>query len=260
MPNSTEIVDTFGTGPTPRTKSSEPIDLPMCRLLSSYDVLNHIIHESKLSGCNGYEVEQAIDLLSEFNSDDVVLFDRHYASYDFIARLSSQGGQFVIRCPNSTFREGQRVFSGGSWTKMATLTVPGGRKKVLKQQGLPLSVTVRFVRVKLDNGETEVLVTSLDDKALKSADFHYLYGLRWGVETLFDILKNRLSLENFTGYSVESVKQDIFSSLFITNMETVLTEDVNAQLKQASNDCQYVKKVNKVISIERQLSLPCSDN
>ncbi len=67
----------------------------------------------------------------------------------------------------------------------------------------------------LPSGEIEVLATSLmDEQKFQTGGFKELYFLRWGVETFFAKLKGRLSLENFTGKSVESVKQDFFSYLY----------------------------------------------
>lgn len=248
LPYHSDTVEEFGTQHIPATKHQSASELPMCRLLASYDVLNHIIHDCTLSHCKSYEVSVAEALIGCFSQSDVMLFDRHYASYDFIAKLALQGYHFVIRCPKSTFREGSRVFEGGPWTRRVTLTAPGGTKKTLQQQGLPIEVDVRFVRVKLANGENEVLVTSLQNESLKANDFHYLYGLRWGIETLYRLLKTRLNIENFSGYCPESVKQDIFASIFITNMESLLTDNIEEKLKKKSANCQYQKKVNKAIS------------
>jgi hypothetical protein len=37
-----------------------------------------------------------------------------------------------------------------------------------------------------------------------------LYHLRWGIETLFGVLKERLKIDNFTGKTVAAIKQDFF--------------------------------------------------
>ena len=52
------------------------------------------------------------------------------------------------------------------------------------QLGLPQTLTVRFVRLRLSTGEWEVRVTSLcDEAAYPTAGFLELYHWRWGVET-----------------------------------------------------------------------------
>lgn len=70
-------------------------------------------------------------------------------------------------------------------------------------------ITVRFVRVVLPTGEIEVLATSLlDEVRFPDAVFADLYHERWGSETYYDLIKNRLECENFSGKSAESVRQD----------------------------------------------------
>ena len=72
-------------------------------------------------------------------------------------------------------------------------------------------------------GEIEVLMTSLLDSNIDKEEFKKLYGLRWEIETFFGVLKGRLSLENFTGLTIEAIKQDFWSTIFISNYETILT-------------------------------------
>ena len=108
---------------------------------------------------------------------------------------------------------------------------------------------IRFVQVILDNGTVEVLCTNItDNERLKTSEFKELYALRWGIETYFDLIKNRLSLENFTGQSALAVKQDFFATIFLTNYESILTYDINDDLKESTKDNKYVQKVNKAVS------------
>ena len=45
---------------------------------------------------------------------------------------------------------------------------------------------------------------------------------------------------------MEAVKQDFYSTLFVSGLETILAEDANEEL--AKKDTQYVQKVNKAVS------------
>jgi len=115
------------------------------------------------------------------------------------------------------------MFEGkGRDSQIVTLFPPN--IKETRELGLPTQIKVRFVRLKLDTGETEILVTSLIDEDLYiTSDFKELYNLRWGIETFYSIVKTRLSLENFTGKSAESVKQDFYATIYITGLESILT-------------------------------------
>jgi len=84
-------------------------------------------------------------------------------------------------------------------------------------------------------GEYEILVTSLLNEPLYPTEmFKELYHLRWGIETFYGLLKTRLELENFTGKTVESVLQDIYSTLYLSNIESILTAEAEAKLKSRS--------------------------
>jgi hypothetical protein len=247
LPDSKEVLDYFGGQKIPKTQHHEEDILPQGNLTVCYDVLNELSLNAILETNKSYEVELAKTHQGVYQEGDLVLYDRHYASYEFIAWLSQQKGDFIIRCPSSTFREGNRMFKGGPWTRTITLQAPGGTIKSLKQDELPREVTVRFVRVILSTGEIEVLVTSVMNEHLKEDDFREVYGLRWGIETYFSRIKERLNLENFSGKSVESVFQDLYSTILISNLETVITEDTNEEFSQKKNG-KYFKKVNKAVS------------
>jgi IS4 transposase len=89
----------------------------------------------------------------------------------------------------------------------------------------------------LSTGEIEVLVTSLLDSDKYTAQMlKELYHLRWGIETLFGVLKERLRLDNFTGKTVISIKQDFFATLFLVGLESILTQ--TAELQHGFNEIQ----------------------
>lgn len=212
-----------------------------------YDVLNRIAIDARLGQATDYEVDLAIQHLEKTQAGDLIIADRGYASYFFLAHLHQAGRDFVVRCSSGSFQAAQALFSGqGPASQQVTLTAPP-TKKELKVGGLPKRLTVRFVRVLLDTGEYEVLVTSLlDEVKYPTADFKEIYGFRWGIETFYGVVKTRLQLENFTGKTVESIRQDFYATIYITGIESILTDDAEKQLSQRNT--QYEYHVNKVVS------------
>jgi hypothetical protein len=75
-----------------------------------------------------------------------------------------------------------------------------------------------------------------------------LYHLRWGVECFFGVLKERLKMDNFTGKTVISVKQDFFATMFITGLESVLTQTAESQLFDKSSQNKHRQTVNNMVS------------
>jgi len=57
-----------------------------------------------------------------------------------------------------------------------------------------------------------------------------------------------LALENFTGKTAESIRQDFWSTIFISNLETILTEDIEQKINAEKSDENKPVKVNKAVS------------
>ena len=94
---------------------------------------------------------------------------------------------------------------------------------------------VRFVSLRLPSGELEVLATSLLEEALyPTEEFLTVYHWRWGHETFHLMLKGRLELENFSGRTVEAIRQDVQAAVLLANLESVLSEPTQAALSQQS--------------------------
>ena len=135
-------------------------------------------------------------------------------------------------------------------------------QEFISKQGLPQEISVRLIRVKLDNGETEVLLTTLLDRELYPAsDFKQVYGWRWGEETFFDRVKNRLEVERFSGTSVTAIKQDFYGMIFLASLESVLSKsDEEALAKESKQrktktEAQVNHAVSYVALLERVVQL-----
>ncbi len=247
LPKSADIVAEFGSV---AIKNQTVDSSYSCAMFECYyDVLNHMAVHSMFAHGLSYEVKLATQMLDVATENDLLIFDRAYASYEFLATLIEQGKNYLIRCSNGSFKEVQLLAQDTkNWSKIVTLKVPGSQKKNIMEKGLPLEIKVRLVSVILSTGEVEILATSIMDESIERQEFRWLYGMRWGVETFFSIVKGRLCLENFTGKTPEAVKQDFWSTIFISNLETLMTQgtedEMNAKLKQG----QYKKKVNTAVS------------
>ncbi len=92
-----------------------------------------------------------------------------------------------------------------------------------------------------------VLVTSLQDESCyPTSEFKALYYFRWGIETFYGLIKTRLELENFTGIGAEAVKQDFFSTVYLSGLESILTKLAQVQLSQ--KETVYPQRVNRAVS------------
>jgi len=249
LPNTEDVRKTFGTIKFSNGKNSEiQGEHPYAMASVLYDVLNRIAIDARLGNARAYEIDLAVEHLAHTQTNDLLVMDRNYPSYRMLAELTQHQRDFVIRCSAASFKEARTMLKGeGPDSQIVELKPCTEQKPVMAQADLPLSLKVRFVRVQLKTGEYEVLVTSLLDEArYTTPKFLELYGLRWGIETFYGLLKSRLELENFTGARAESVKQDFYASVYLTGLESILTDAAQKQLD--ARKTQYPQKVNRSIA------------
>jgi len=78
-----------------------------------------------------------------------------------------------------------------------------------------------------------------------------LYFMRWPVETKFDIVKNKIQLENFTGRTVEAISQDFYTCIYLTNMVAIFKAEadweIREQRKDKNNKYEYQANTNEIV-------------
>jgi hypothetical protein len=86
-----------------------------------------------------------------------------------------------------------------------------------------------------------VLLTSLlDEEAYPHSLFADLYHQRWGIEEDYKVMKSRLTIENFSGVSVEAVLQDIHAKTLTKNLAAVAI----AEASQLSSQDESRRNIN----------------
>jgi hypothetical protein len=250
LPDCPEVKEKFGSIPIVGCKGKDYGEYSRATFQSCYDVLNNIAVQSILGHGSSYEVDLVEEMIGSLKADDLCLFDRGYASYFFMSMLMKEKKNFIIRCSKGSFSAVQKMCNRNAPTSMnVIIDVPRKQEKEIKKCGLPATLKIKLVRVVLSTGEIEVLATSLlDDTLFCEKDFNYLYSLRWGVETFFSKIKGRLALENFTGKTVESIYQDFWATIFISNIETIMTEESEEEMNANKQEGNKRQKINRAVS------------
>ena len=259
LPNSDDIKKEFNPTVAKCQLDDFSKEVVQVRVSTLYDVMNNMALDAMIRNKVNKEENNlvaydertlAIEHLSCCNKEDLVIFDRGYPSYELFANYA-QTTNFLCRIKRSSFIKAKSLFAPHCEHKDIVLEInaPKKIKDALRKANLPTKMKVRFVQVTLDNGMIEVLATNiLDDKVLQTSDFMELYARRWGIETYYDVLKNRLSLENFTGLTALAVKQDFYATIFLANYEAMLVYDTNVELQEKAGDNKYAQQVNKAQS------------
>jgi hypothetical protein len=251
LPDSEEMGDYFGriNARNQRGPCGEPYILGRVSVL--FDVKNHLVLDGVLSRYTVGEIALAEQHLAHAQTADVILYDRGYCGFEWLARHHLRGRHYICRVPRASFAAAETLFTDNvaGVSCRVWLKASSGQRHRLRSLGLPLEIEVRLVTFGLPIGELEVLATSLLDEAMYSAsDFGEAYRCRWGVEPFYGLIKGRLGLENFSGRTVESVIQDFQATLLITNLESVLCREPQEELQAGRPPEQLSVAVNHAVS------------
>jgi len=247
LPLSLELIENFGFA-----ENQGAVPVPMAQASYCYDLLNNMIINSEIDRYETSEYNLALKHLQKCQFEkDLLIYDRYYDGMWFMFYHILKKKDFVIRMARNSITEVQNFFNSNEESKTIEITkLHQDSKDQLKKLGLEFNhFKIRLVKVILDNGEIEVLATSLlDEKKYSNKEFKGLYGKRWGIETEFDHLKNHLMIEDFTGLSSLSVLQDFFVSMFMANMQQIFISEAQDELKKQKKDTEYDYKINKNLS------------
>ncbi len=183
------------------------------------------------------ESEQSEEHLKELpnligDRRSILIEDRGYPSLPHLTRLNNAGQKFVIRLKTTDFKAEQKSMQ--SRNEIVNIKIDRSRlrhyigtpeENLLTSAGV---LKLRFVKIQLKNNVEECLVTNLPDDEFSAEDIDFIYHQRWGIETAFEVLKNKLQCENFTGIIPCLLEQDIYASIFILNLAMHLTSDAQS--------------------------------
>lgn len=219
LPNHDSIREEFGIREMGRGKKKD-VPKSMCLLSMLYDPVNYMTLDVQPGPTDGSELQLLLKHLAKVDKGDILLMDRGYPSRYLFSLLQSLGIHFIIRMRPFWLPYKQLVKSRKQDITV-TMEVPDGDYERYRQQfpGMKKTIKCRLVKVKADNGEEQILCTSLLDNAkYKLNDFGELYGLRWGIEEGFKMYKARVQVEAFSGKTAIAVKQDIYAKAMMMTL------------------------------------------
>jgi len=259
LPDTAELESIYG-----RTRNQSETGVIQARISVLYDVLNRFAIDGILAPLSTGESVLALNHLAFAKTKDLIIFDRGYPSFNLIYEHFEKGVDFLIRVKADFSNITREFYQSGLQSAIARMQ-PGKNIKLSdKSYSKNTFKEVRLVRVELPDGEAEILITSLfDSKKYPDYIFKELYFLRWGVETFYDELKNKIKIEHFSGYSEHCILQDFYAALFVSNVQSLIVGEINDELAKKSTGNKYQYKVNNNLSYgflkDRIISLFFSD-
>lgn len=201
------------------------------------DILNGIILDAVIAPYKTSERELALEHLNRTKSyvdkeKGIILCDRGYPSYDFLGYFYDNEMKFVMRVKEA-------------FTKMRTPERKEGEVYLRFRNKMR---TLRTVKIQLETGLEEYLVTNLTKEEMPYENFRELYFLRWPIEGKYQELKNRLMLEEFSGKTTNNIQQDYYACLILSNISAFVKNAADEEIKkeERKQDKKYQSNRNYV--------------
>lgn len=242
IPNTKDLREEFKT----QKNSSGHRESARARVSGIYDIENEFIVDAVITDCekgeknlaksNVIEAGKIIDL-----KKSIIIFDRGYPGVDLIWFLEKIGVKYIFRLQSTNMYEKEKsgMVTNDEWV---SLDVCGNRlrkiedeviKKELKEKK---NIPVRITKVILDTGEIEYLLSNISEKIIPEDEMKNAYFKRWQIEIGYDILKNKLHIENFTGKKKITIEQDFYAQIYVFNLLQDIKHDANEKVQQKHKD------------------------
>jgi hypothetical protein len=241
LPRIKEIAQHFGAWHPRQGK-----ECPMARVSQLYDVLNRICIHAIVSPKSIGERELAAQHFLNILPEDLILLDRGYPAYWLFNLILALESQFCARISCTQWKIIRKFYKSGKREKVIWMRPSPGTTKQCQEMGLDSKpLRLRLIRIELDTGEVEILVTSLIDKDLYPFHiFSELYHDRWPVEEDYKTMKCWIEVENFSGKSVLSVYQDFHAKVFSKNLTSALAHPAQKMVTEANEGKKYAYRIN----------------
>ena len=246
LPYSEQLKSHFG-----HVTGNHSTNFPIARTSCFYDLLNNIIINSKIDSIHKGEYTLALEHFDKLKKEDLLILDRGYGAVWLFYYLIHEGTDFVVRLQQNFIKEADDFRESDEFSKIIVIKDCRYKSKnQLAQLGIKFkSFKLRLVKVILDNGEIEILATSLiDEKEYPTQIFKELYFMRWGIETNYDHLKNQIEIENFSGRTVLAVEQDFYASILMANFQSLMMRDAKKDMDSEDKKRKHQYKVNRNLS------------
>lgn len=209
LPFSEELEAEFGRYPGKGEEERFPV---MARLSEYTDVTTKLVLSGRIESYSVSEEKLASDQLEELvprmrslgQSKLLFVYDRGYPSEKFIDQHIRLNVDFLFRLPKDFNKAVSEI---AKWADV---------EGFILREGWPL---LRVVKIPLSSGETEFLLTTLIDKTYSLTDLSEVYQGRWtSMEEGYKKQKIMMQLENFSGKTVTSIKQEYWATLVVANL------------------------------------------
>lgn len=238
LPNRKALLDKYGS--TGRGANS-----PTAIASVAFDVLNDRVLDAQFEPVSVDERTLAIRHMENIKSKartnllyTMFVFDRGYASKNLISYIEDTiHARYLFRLRSK--------FS----TDIDALPAPSEQHGISDHMFLLDGRKIRVLKFYLPGGILETLITN--DFDLDKEKFRQCYFLRWTVEENYKLIKEKVGLTNFRGYSENSVLQEFWISMLLANLALAIKREtdgiIDSTINQKGNKHRYMTNRNELV-------------
>ena len=202
----------------PQLRSQQPgCGFPLLKLVGVFSLATGALLDYAKGDKHQHELGLLRRLLTGFKPGELVLADRGFNSYAWLALLLGRGVHGLFRLHQARpadLRRGQRL---GKGDRLLTWDKPWQRPRYLPKflwKTIPQQLPVRVVRFSLyvpgfRVRSVTLVTTLLDPKEYPAEELACLYAKRWRVELWFRDLKTSMGMEVLRGQSPGTVHKEL---------------------------------------------------
>ena len=187
-----------------------------------------------------------------------LVLDRGYPSFLLMAALADMGVPYLMRCQRNFMNAefGRCEAAGGDLELELELAYP--RLQYARRSDPDAwaylmghdPLRVRCVLADVGGDVPERLVSTIGADELTAEGLAEVYHMRWGVETCFQFMKDRLQMENVTGTSPRLIEQDVYATAYLANVAFDLANEAE---REAAGDIsargyKHAMAVNRTVA------------
>lgn len=219
------------------------------------------------------ETAAAVDIVRNLSDRHPVIItcDRSFENYNLFANIEERLFAYVIRVKDSESScmvSGMGLPSDGTYdiTKHVVITrhstgpymvIPHKYKNIGRRRFDPIpdlkspdyEMTIRFVRIELDNGNYEVLATNLESDKFPAEKLKEIYNLRWGIETSFRTLKKALGACAYHSSKSDSVKQELLAHMIMYNVSLEIISGIELKTPTKTRKYNYAINITQAVKL-----------
>jgi hypothetical protein len=207
-------------------KQTPGVGFPILRAVGLFSLANGSICNFAFGPYKGKgtgEMSLARQLIDSIDEGDIILGDRYYNVYFFMAEILEKGADIITRVHGSRktdFREGKRL---GPGDHVIDLVKPPKPKWMTKKayDSMPKTIKCREVLTDYtdeDGNQVVISTTLVDPKKYSRTELAATYKLRWTVELDLRSLKSTMGMDFLKCQKPEMVKKEIWTYILAYNL------------------------------------------